>query len=146
MKIFVRGLPKEISPKTLRTFAETILTPAWYQPLRRRINIKSCVVLKMKDLDQGVTEFHGLMEITPYKAGIEAINLLNRQSFQGRLLEVRRWYERSDLNDRRTFLKSSAKVPNSEKRSDDRRRVSLVIETYEPPSAVGMKQFHREYD
>ena len=145
MKIFVCGLPTNTSSSSLRAFAETILRPPWYQPLRKRIQIKSCIVLKMKDLDSSVIEFHGLLEVMPYQLALAAIESLNHREFQGRRLEVRGWRERTALNDRRNTFGQATPEDERERRRRERRR-HLLIETYEPPRFEGMRQFHRQFD
>ncbi len=146
MKIFVRGLPTEISPVSLHAFAKTILTPAWYQPFRQKIQIKRCVVLKIKDLELHTTEYHGLIQVAPYKAAIEAIERLNLQKFHGRLLAARKWYDRSDLNERRRALRAEEGPFADDRRGAERRRPQLVVETYVPPDFKGLQQFYREFD
>ncbi len=133
MKIFVRALPSETSPKALQAFAEDLLTPPWYLSIRPKIKVKSCTVLKIKDLKRNTLEFHGLLEVTSDKSAMKAIKRLNHTRFQGKLLEVRRWHERSALNDnRRSALDTGEEIHKGERRKRDRRRARLRIETYEP--------------
>ncbi len=145
MKIFVRGLPTETSPASLHAFAEQVLTPPWYMPLRRVIKIKQCVVLKIRDLELNTVEYHGLLEVTPYKAGVEAIERLKGQKFQGRKMLVRKWRERSGLNDQRQSVDAEGVTEGDRRTGHERRRPKLLIETYSPPNFQGLKQFHREF-
>ena len=141
MKIFVRGLPRETSPSSLQAFAEHILTPPWYLPLRKKILVKNFHVLRIKDLDLHTTEYHGILEITPYKAAKEAIKRINNQSFHGRLLKARPWHQRSTQNE--VFTTSQEPMEQGAKIPPNRRRPNLVVETYTPPDFQGLKNFHR---
>ncbi len=142
MKIFVRALPQDTSPLSLQDFAEHILTPPWYLPLRKKIRVKSCVVLKIQDLDLNTTEFHGLLEVTPYKAAKEAITLLNQRRFHGRFLTARIWRDRSESYGLRP-IGGSEEIPSAT--GEERRRPRLVIQRYVPPDFQGLRQFHREF-
>jgi len=145
MKIFIRGLPSDTSPMSLRKFAEALLKPPWYLPMRQRIGIKSCVVLKIKDLERKAVEFHGMLEVTPYKHALDAIERLNREEFNGRLLQARKWHDRTSLKDRRNPYGHDETTLENDRRSRDRRRRRLVVETYEPPRFKGLSQYHREF-
>ena len=144
MKIFIRNLPTGTSPSSLQEFAQTALTPAWYQPLHKKIPIKDCQVLQIKDLDLKTTEFHGLLEISPYKIAIEAIARINGRSFKGRSLEARKWRERYDQHNQLEPNEISGSAKDNKWHGGNRRRPHLWIHTYEPPSFQGMKDFHRE--
>jgi len=146
MKIFIRGLPADTSAASLRAFAETLLTPPWYLPMSRRIKLRSCVVLKMKDLASKTVEFHGLLEVTPYKSAMDAIERLNRQEFQGRLLAARTWHERVGQNDRRNVPSPEDDNTSKDRRTRNRRRRRLVVGTYEPLPFKGLRGFHRQYE
>ena len=67
---------------------------------------------------------HGLAEITPETAGYHAVIRLNGRRLCGRVVEVRRWHERSPDRDPRR-AEGEAQVP--ERRRSDRRRSHLQI-------------------
>ena len=146
MKLFARGLPAGTTSEELRLFAERFLCRVWYKPFRVTGKVKSCVVLKIKDLDLGTEEFHGLIDVQPAKTALHVTPKLNRARFRGRPLEVRKWQVRYEWNDRRRRRppKHGEHRP-PERRTGDRRRANLVIEDYVPPQFRAVKGFHRQY-
>jgi hypothetical protein len=143
MKIFLRGLPDELHPRNLETFVQTVITPPWYLPLRTRAAIKSCVVLKVKDLDRNAVEFHGLLEIRPVKVALMAIEQLNGTKLKGYRIEARKWQVRTNQNDRRDRYKRFKSDESDERRGYERRRPNLLVEIYVPPQFQGLAKFHR---
>jgi len=65
-----------LPPKALQAFAEDLLTLPWYLPMRPKIKVKRCTVVKIKDLERNTLEFHGLLEVTPDKSAMQAIRRL----------------------------------------------------------------------
>lgn len=128
MKIFLRALPVGTWDRDLKAFVQTIIAPPWYMPLRNRATIKSCKILKITDPNLGTVEFHGLLDLQPAKAALDAIDRLNGQS----RLEARKWHVRSKYHyDRRDRYALSADAWIQDRRQDSRRRYKLVIEVYQ---------------
>jgi len=146
VKIFIRGLPAETSPISLQAFAENLLSPHWYQPFRQKLSIKNCMVLKIRDLDLHTIEFHGLLEVAPFKAAQKAIERINGQSFQGRRVMARKWVDRTERDEWRDDKKDGVYLSEVERMERERRRPNLRIETYVPPDFRGLRQFHRQFD
>ncbi len=145
MKLFIRGLPDGTAPADLRQFAEQLLAPAWYRPFAPKAAVKSCTVLKIRDLDANTVEFHGLLEVQPAMAALQAVKTLDGKRFHGRSIAVRKWQIRSELNDPRKRSGTAEEGPAAERRRGDRRRTKLLIETYTPPQFEAVKSFHRVY-
>ena len=145
MKIFIRNVPCSTSQHTLRRFAEQLISPRWYTPFAVKGRVVSCVVQKIKDLDSGEIQYHGLLEIQPFKAAQLAMEKLNGEKFTGHRIEARQWHIRSYLADRRDWYRENSSNAPSERRILERRRPNLIIESHTPIHVEAVKGFNRQY-
>lgn len=145
MKIFIRNIQDSTSHHTLRRFAEQLISPRWYTPFAVKGRVVSCVVQKIKDMDSGEIEYHGLLDIQPFKAAQLAIEKLNGAKLGGHYIEARQWHVRSYLADRRDLFRGNSSNASSERRVAERRRLNLTIEIYTPIRVEAVKGFHRQY-
>ena len=99
--LFVRGLPKDVTRKELKTFIQGTVKEVDNRPFSLKATVCNCSILRITDPDGGTDEYHGLVEVQPAKAAIEAIDILNRRKINGHELEVRRYQPRSLLRDHR---------------------------------------------
>ena len=146
MKIFIRNVPGSTSQHTLRRFAEQLISQRWYTPFAVKGRVVSCVVHKITDLDSGEIQYHGLLEIRPYKAAQLVIEKLNGAKFNGHRIEARQWHIRSYLADRRDWFRENSSNASSERRIAERRRPNLMIEIHTPIRVESVKGFNRQHD
>ncbi|HIP52871.1 MAG TPA: RNA-binding protein [Chromatiales bacterium] len=120
MEIFVRNIPSSSTRHELKQFIQRGL---WrLLPIGAKPRIDSCSILKITD-QNGLSEYHGLVEVQPDKAARTAIRRLNGKVFKGRVVELRPYYKRSG-GGRRTEKGERA----FDRRMAERRRSNLKME------------------
>jgi hypothetical protein len=124
--IFVRGLPENLTPKELKAFVLAEVHAAQGRAAKIRGSVSSCTILRMSDPHSGAEEYHGLVEVQPAKAAMQAIAQLNGRELKGRKLEVRRYHSRSALRDQRS--QGHPLVPEADKEMGGERRRNLKID------------------
>lgn len=147
MKLFLRGLPLDVTPQELHDFVVKVITPPWYRPFASRGTLKSCLLLRMKDLERDTLEYHGLLDIQPAQAAQAALQSLGDSRFREARVQVSKWQPRTGQEERRLPHRAAAPEESQERRQRDRRREQLVIDTIEPyvaPRCAGLKGFHRQ--
>jgi len=146
MKILLRNLPNSTTQRELRKLSERSVSPQWYTPFSVKGKVVNCEVRKVKDQDSGLVEYQGLLEIKPFKAAQMAIKKLNGQKLKGRLVVARKWHDRSTQAERRDRFRRNAWDLSKERRSKDRRRSTVVVESQEAIRVEAVKGFNRQYD
>ncbi|MGD8930934.1 MAG: hypothetical protein PVI52_00090 [Chromatiales bacterium] len=84
-------------------------------------------IRKLVNRATGSVEYHGVVDIEPAKGAVRAIRKLNLTPLKGKTVEVRKYYKRSPLRDRREGGSQEATSANRRKR--DRRRPNLAEES-----------------
>lgn len=125
MKIFIRRIPSSASPPDVVSFLERLTQPHWYMPWRTDGQITDCKILKIQDPQEDSIEFHALAQVEPDAAALQVLSRLNGRKLKGRIVEVRRWHERSAASEQRV---STTSPPANEQRLSERRRQALSIE------------------
>ena len=84
-------------------------------------------MLSLFDRNSDQAELHGIVTIQPHRAFHSVMTKLNNTLLKGHPIEVRRFYKRSPLNDRR--LNRHIKIDDNaqNRRLADRRRKHLEI-------------------
>lgn len=123
--LFLSRLPHGVTRKELKAFVQSALHGDTRLPFARTTAVCNCSILRITDPTNGSSELHGLVEVQPAKAAMQAIEELNGKELKGTPIEVRRYHHRSPLRDRRT---PGAPVQEAEKRAGERRRKDLRIE------------------
>jgi RNA recognition motif-containing protein len=126
MRIFIRLLPESVTQSDLRRFVEKAIHSPWQPLLLRRSKIHSTEIRMLVNRATGSVEYHGLVDVEPAKRAAVAIRKLNQTPLKGKAVEVRKYYERSALRDRRGGDMAAA---SSNRRKRDRRRENLVAES-----------------
>ena len=125
--IFLRKIPSEANHAELREFFAGAVRPRWYWPFRTSGVVTECKIVRIKD--RSSAEYHGLAEIQPERAALRAAIVLNGNQLGGQIVEVRKWYDRSqDRDRRRPATRTPTDPPFSDRRGRDRRRSNLAIE------------------
>ena len=126
MLIFIRLLPESVTQSELRKFVGRVVQSPWQNLLYPATRIESIEIRKITSTLQQSVEYHGIIDIEPAKLALKVIRKLHRTPLKGKEVEVRKYYQRSALRDRRTTQQSVP--PGSERRRQDRRRVGLMRE------------------
>lgn len=111
----------------LYSFVASAVGPRWYAPFRADGRIGDCELLNIWTRKGKWLETHCVVDIEPAAVAERAILRLNGRKLRGEVVEVRRWYERSDENDRRGTRKA-ADFQGDEQRRSDRRRAGLNLQ------------------
>ena len=126
MLVFIRLLPESVTQTELRKFVDRVLRPHWSNLFFPSSRIRSTEIRKFSNSTKHSVEYHGIVDIEPAKAAVRAIRKLNRTLLKGKEVEVRKYYQRSVLRDRRTG--KAEDVPADERRRQDRRREAMRTE------------------
>ncbi len=127
MKLFLRQVPSDSTAEELCGFVEPVVGPRWYTPFRAAGEVSQCQLLTISKSQGESIETHGLVDIEPPHVAEVAIIRLNGRKLRGRVVEVRRWFDRSADNDRRDPSRPQADLPGAQKRRSDRRRAGLKM-------------------
>lgn len=129
MLVFIRMLPESATLTDLAQLVDRSMQRPWSGLFRNRGNYDKLRILKITDRDKGSTEYHGLLEIEPAEAALAAIRRLNNLRLNGQLLQARRYFRRSPYLDRRGQMPGSEELKFMNRRTGDRRRSHLEIES-----------------
>jgi hypothetical protein len=145
VKILFRNVSHLTTARELQEFAGRVIAPRWYLPFAPSGRIRNCSVVKIKDLDNGEVEFHGILDIHPVKAAHWVMRKLNHETFHRRSVEVRKWHSRSSLNERRVGFRSGSVAVVQDRRRGDRRRPNLETDLFAPLKSEIARTFQRLY-
>lgn len=132
MDIFIRRLPESLTRLDLIHFISSAIKPNWNIFGRTSSPAKfDCEIMRITDIDSQTVEYHGVAHFALSNEALAAISRLNGSVLKGKTMEVRKYFHRSPLRDRR-MLTSSLPLPNpiQEKRHEERRRPQLLIEGF----------------
>lgn len=144
MKIFIRDISPRTERGALYSFVNKAMRGPWYKGFASTGEIDSCEIIRIKDMETGAIEYHGVVEISPGKIGWEVISLLNGTSFMGRTVQVRKWFDRTGDVDRRVPLATSAQRGYERRKRKDRRR-EITETNLSGMSVSGVKGFNRTH-
>ena len=94
MKILVPRVTDVTTRKDLREFANRVLEKWFRLPFSGRATIVSCRILSITD-SLGVTQRHGLLDVTPDDAAVRIIRKLNGAVLRGKRVGVKHYNEAS---------------------------------------------------
>lgn len=93
MRIFIPRVPGATTKMELRRFAEELLGQKLILPFTQKPRITSCEILRIADRD-GIVEHHGLLTITPDRAGEWLTEQLMGSHLNGKIIVARKYVER----------------------------------------------------
>ena len=125
MLVFIRLLPMSVTQHDLRKFLGKALRPSWRNLFFTRGTVRSTEIRKFSNHANDSVEYHGIVEIEPAKGAVRAIRKLNRTRLKDREVEVRKYYQRSALRDRRS---GEMDYIGEDRRKRDRRRWDMESE------------------
>jgi hypothetical protein len=117
MMVFFKRLPIGISKTDLAVFISEALNGGWFFKRGRIVNIN---IIEKRNSLQNITECHAIVTIEPDSAAQRVIQKLHRKLFQGKYLEVRRYYVRNLLNDPRNKKNVFDEPPDHYQRTERR--------------------------
>lgn len=126
MLIFIRLLPESVTQNDLRKFVDKAMRPHWSNLFFPSSRIRSTEIRKFTNSQNHSVEYHGIVDIEPAKAAVRVIRKLNRTPLKGKEVEVRKYYQRSALRDRRD--EKAQAFASDERRRRDRRREAMAME------------------
>lgn len=137
--LFFRDLPPDVSRRDLRMFVSSGLRESGVRgnPLVQVCG--NCSILRVFDPATRATEYHGFVEVKPARVAMMAIGILNGRPLRGTPVEVRRYRQRSPLNERRaagSHLPSRGELELAGQIRRDRRRPNLQIDLVETTPAL----------
>jgi len=95
--LFLPSLPESATRKDVKQFVRDGLAESGYHGLALFGAVTRCSILCVTDPVSGKSECHGLVQIRPAKAAMQAIEALNGKELLGSKVEVRRYHQRSGL-------------------------------------------------
>ena len=123
MLVFIRLLPEAVTQSDLRKFVGRAIRSSWLHWFLPQARIHSTEIRRFTNNQTRSVEYHAVVDIEPAKAAMAAIRKLNRTPLKGKEVEVRKFYRRSQLRDRRAEPRTAS--AQEERRRHDRRRQSL---------------------
>ncbi|MCU7932763.1 MAG: hypothetical protein KZQ90_18350 [Candidatus Thiodiazotropha sp. (ex Codakia rugifera)] len=130
MWIFYRHLPRGVSTKEIQKVTAKGSRPGWaLLPLTKKAAIKRSKIVRIKDLDTDMVEYHAIVQVDSPMIADTIIENLNGKTVNGLFLKPHRYYRRFPNRDRRISQES----PNGsdERRTEDRRRNNLITRVLE---------------
>jgi hypothetical protein len=127
MKVFLRRVSPDSTLDDLYKFVAAAVGPRWYAPFRADGQISDCELLNISTRRGKWLETHCVVDIEPAEVAERAILRLNGRKLRGEVVEVRRWHERAEGNDRRD-AGNTAELQGDEQRRSDRRRAGLNLQ------------------
>jgi len=93
--LFVRNLPVHLTQRAFRSFVTRKLKAELQGFSMRGASLPHCEVLCITVGSTGRVEHHGLIEVSPAKLAIRAIEVLNGEEIAGHRIEVHRYRHRA---------------------------------------------------
>ena len=127
MLVFIRMIPESMTRRDLYRFVDRALPTSWFPLSTKKGRIRSLDLIRIINHQTDSIEYHGLVDIEPAVTAHKAIRRMNGSRLMDRVIEVRKFYHRSKLRDRRSG-RSPTDLPRTEdRRMKDRRRCDLSI-------------------
>jgi len=131
MDIFIRRLPEAVTRLDLIHFISDAVKPHWsiFGGTSSKADQFDCEIIRITDFDNQTIEYHGVAHFAQPHEALSVISRLNGSMLKGKMMEVRKFFHRSPLRDRRTQTAPSPLPKHlTEQRRGDRRRSQLLIE------------------
>jgi hypothetical protein len=141
MIVFLRNIPGDTLRSEIADFINPVIKGGLFSA---KGEIKKIEILKLKDKDINLTEYHALVHIEPDAVALRVIRKLHGQRFRDRRITVRQYYARNWKNDRRTDS-NETDAALKEKRKNPTRRRNLEILEDAAIEYSSRKSFHRRF-
>lgn len=140
MIVFLRRIPGKTKTSDIIAFIEPALKRGWFA---KKGVIDKVKVLQLKDTGTKISEYHGLVTITPDAVAERVIKRLNRKLFLGKRIAVREFQRRDWHNDPR-MNQEYMPLSNTNRRDGDRRRSYMEAVADLSNNFSSNKNFHRQ--
>lgn len=129
MDIFIRRLPESVTRLDLIHFVADALPSHWslFSHASEHAPV-DCEIMQLTDCDTQLTEYHGIAHFANPTEALAVIGRLDGRTLKGKPMQVRKYFHRSELRDRRKL--SDQQLPAEEtveRRRSDRRRSELAM-------------------
>ncbi len=128
MLVFIRMIPKSVNCNELRHFVSKGVNSFWTRYAGKQGSVDSVSINKVTNQEMQSVEYHGIVNIEPATSAQAAIKKLNRTTLKGVPVEVRKFYQRSPMRDRRKGQSDIDADMFKDLRKGDRRRKQLFME------------------
>ena len=128
MLVFVRLIPETVTIGDLRHFVDKGMGSLRDYIFGRQGAITSILIFRVTNPKTHSVEYHGMIDIQPAASAQATIRRLNRTLLKGMPVEVRKYFRRSPLRDRRTGQSDRKRESFKDLRKKDRRRYQLDLE------------------
>lgn len=139
MIIFLRRIPGNTKKHEIIDFINPILKGGLFQ---KSGHIEQIKILVLKNTQNNILEFHGLVTIDSEQVGKRIIKKLNRKYFKDKPIAVREYHHRTWHNDPRINMHEQNEELVNRRRSD-RRRARLEVVEDVPTQFSSNQNFHR---
>lgn len=132
MDIFIRRLPESVTRLDLIHFISSAIKPHWtlFGTASKPVKI-DCEIVRVTDIDSQTVEYHGIAHFTKPNEAVDVIERLDGRFLKGKKMEVRKYFHRSPLRERRNLDRSNPlPSPMEEQRHEKRRRSQLLVEEF----------------
>ena len=125
MILFIGNIPAHSTERDFSRFMSKAGSgPLAWLPFGPRPVVRQCQVLCIQDEEKNSVEFQGPVAIQPVKSSQSLLRRLDGKKFNGKPVEVRRYFKRSFRMDRR-IIHTDPESLSEERRQGDRRRAYL---------------------
>ena len=128
MLVFIRMIPMAVTCDDLHRFVYKGLRSFWTRFFGSRGSIVELSIIRIATQNTHLVQYHGLVDIEPATSAQAAIRRLNQTMLNGVPVEVRKYFHRSPLRDRRRSQSGIETSSFKDLRKEDRRRHQLVVE------------------
>lgn len=146
IRVFIGHLVPSTTRNELTRFLDKELNRGWLGlPKIGTSRLNSCSIMRILDKDTGITEHHGMADISPSRSIQKAMGQLNGSRLCGKQVEVRQYINRSPYRDRRQYMNKIDidQEQELERRENDRRRPHLHIEAQRNPKYAEVSDLSR---
>lgn len=141
IRVFIGHLAPSTTRSELTRFLDKGLNHGWLGlPMLGNSRLNSCSIMCITDKDTGITEHHGMADISPSKSIQKVMGQLSGSLLHGKPVDVRQYINRSPYRDRRQYLNEIDidLEQEQERRENDRRRPHLHAEAKRSPKYEGL--------
>jgi len=128
MLVFIRMIPESVTTGDLRHFIDKGIVSLRNYIFGRQGAITSILIFRVTNPKTHSIEYHGIVNVEPARSAQAAIRRLNRTHLKKMPVEVRKYFHRSPLRDRRAGQSIREHESFNDLRMRDRRRSRLTVE------------------
>lgn len=120
MLVFLRRIPAKTSKKEILEFITAAVKGGF---LSKRGSVTNISFIERQNPQYNIMDHHAVVTIEPDSVAERVIEKMNRKSFKGKFIEVRRYYNRDPANDPRNKNRMLDEVPDSRRQWERRQKL-----------------------